>query len=65
MDKEINLTKLREHLPLLEAKWQDKDDAPRRSGCGERGNRGRKGGTEEAGDGDQEGKIRERESRGG
>jgi|LakMenEpi03Aug12_release.lakeMendotaPanAssembly.Ray.scaffolds.fasta_scaffold2335229_2 phytoene/squalene synthetase len=27
MDKEINLTKLREHLPLLEAKWQDKDDA--------------------------------------
>ena len=27
MEKEIDLTKLKEHLPMLEAKWQDKDDA--------------------------------------
>ena len=27
MEKEIDLTKLKEHLPMLEAKWQEKDDA--------------------------------------
>ena len=27
MDKSIDITKLRENLPMLEAKWQDKDDA--------------------------------------
>ena len=27
MEKAIDLSKLREHLPMLEAKWQDKDDA--------------------------------------
>ena len=27
MEKTIDLIKLKEHLPMLEAKWQDKDDA--------------------------------------